>query len=156
MSVQQAVEKLQPLVGQEIHASDWLAISQERVNAFADATGDHQWIHVDPERAARESPWRATIAHGYLTLSLYPMLRGIVEEGKPLFPGVRTVINYGINKLRFVNAVKVGARVRGRSKLVALEEVKGGGLQLTEEFTVEIDGESKPACVAEVVMRLYF
>ena len=156
MSVQQAVEKLQPLVGQEIHASDWLAITQERVNAFADATGDHQWIHVDPERAARESPWRATIAHGYLTLSLYPMLRGIVEEGKPLFPGVRTVINYGINKLRFVNAVKVGARVRGRSKLVALEEVKGGGLQLTEEFTVEIDGESKPACVAEVVMRLYF
>ena len=156
MSVQQAVEKLQPLVGQEIHASDWLAITQERVNAFADATGDHQWIHVDPERAARESPWRATIAHGYLTLSLYPMLRGIVEEGKPLFPGVRTVINYGINQLPFVNAVTVGARVRGRSKLVALEEVKGGGLQLTEEFTVEIDGESKPACVAEVVMRLYF
>lgn len=156
MSVQQAVTTLQPLVGQEIHASDWLPITQERVNAFADATGDHQWIHVDPERAARESPWRATIAHGYLTLSLYPMLRGIVEEGKPLLPGVRTVINYGINKLRFVNAVKVGARVRGRSKLVALEEVKGGGLQLTEEFTVEIDGESKPACVAEVVMRLYF
>ena len=156
MSVQQALEQLQPRVGQEIHVSDWLAIAQERVNTFADATGDHQWIHVDPERAARESPWRATIAHGYLTLSLYPMLRGIVEEGKPLLPGVRTVINYGINKLRFVNAVKVGARVRGRSKLVALEEVKGGGLQLTEEFTVEIDGESKPACVAEVVMRLYF
>jgi acyl dehydratase len=156
MSVQQAVATLQPLVGQEIHVSDWLAVGQERVDAFADATGDHQWIHVDPERAARESPWRAPIAHGYLTLSLYPMLRGIVEEGKPLFPGVRNVINYGINKLRFVNAVKVGARVRGRSKLLAIEEVKGGGLQLTEEFTVEIDGESKPACVAEVIMRLYF
>jgi acyl dehydratase len=156
MSVQQAVATLQPLVGQEIHVSDWLAIGQERVNAFADATGDHQWIHVDAERAARESPWRAPIAHGYLTLSLYPMLRGIVEEGKPLFPGVRNVINYGINKLRFVNAVKVGSRVRGRSKLLAIEEVKGGGLQLTEEFTVEIDGESKPACVAEVIMRLYF
>jgi acyl dehydratase len=156
MSVQQAVATLQPLVGQEIHVSDWLTVGQERVNAFADATGDHQWIHVDPERAARESPWRAPIAHGYLTLSLYPMLRGIVEEGKPLFPGVRNVINYGINKLRFVNAVKVGARVRGRSKLLAIEEVKGGGLQLTEEFTVEIDGESKPACVAEVIMRLYF
>jgi acyl dehydratase len=156
MSVQQAVATLQPLVGQEIHVSDWLAIGQERVNAFAAATGDHQWIHVDAERAARESPWRAPIAHGYLTLSLYPMLRGIVEEGKPLFPGVRNVINYGINKLRFVNAVKVGARVRGRSKLLAIEEVKGGGLQLVEEFTVEIDGESKPACVAEVIMRLYF
>jgi acyl dehydratase len=156
MSVQQAVTTLQPLVGQEIHVSDWLAVTQERVNAFADATGDHQWIHVDPERASRESPWKATIAHGYLTLSLYPMLRGIVEEAKPLFPGVRSVINYGINRLRFVNAVKVGARVRGRSKLVAFEEVKGGGLQITEEFTVEIDGESKPACVAEVVMRLYF
>jgi acyl dehydratase len=156
MSVQQALSALQPLVGQEIHASDWLPIGQDRVNAFAAATGDHQWIHVDAERAARESPWGAPIAHGYLTLSLYPLLRGIVAEGKPLFPGVRSVINYGINKLRFVNAVKVGARVRGRSKLLAVEEVKGGGVQITEEFTVDIDGESKPACVAEVVMRLYF
>jgi acyl dehydratase len=155
MSLQQAVATLQSLVGQETHASDWLEVTQERVNAFADATGDHQWIHVDAERAARESPWGTTIAHGYLTLSLYPMLRGLVAEGKPLFPGVKNVINYGINKLRFTNAVKVGARVRGRSKLLAFEEVKGG-LQFVEEFTVDIDGESRPACVAEVVMRVYF
>lgn len=155
MSLPQALAALQPLVGQEVHVSDWLAITQERVNAFADATGDHQWIHVDPERAARESPWRSTIAHGYLTLSLYPLLRGIVDEHAPLFPGVKSVLNYGINKLRFVNAVKVGARVRGRCRLVAVEDAKGA-LQMVEEFTVEVDGESKPACVAEVVMRLYF
>lgn len=155
MSLQQALAVLEPSVGQEIHVSDWLLVTQDRVQAFADATDDHQWIHVDPERAAKESPWRTPIAHGYLTLSLYPMLRGIVEQGKPLFPGVRSVVNYGLNKVRFTNAVKVGAKVRGRCRLVAYEEVKGA-VQLVEEFTVEIDGESRPACVAEVIMRLYF
>lgn len=155
MSLQQALAVLEPSVGQEIHVSDWLLVTQDRVQAFADATDDHQWIHVDPERAAKESPWRTPIAHGYLTLSLYPMLRGIVDQGKPLFPGVRSVVNYGLNKVRFTNAVKVGAKVRGRCRLVAYEEVKGA-LQLVEEFTVEIDGESRPACVAEVIMRLYF
>ncbi|MCZ8132503.1 MAG: MaoC family dehydratase [Steroidobacteraceae bacterium] len=146
--------QLKSRVGQELHVSDWLAIDQSRVNAFADATGDHQWIHTQPERATRESPWRTTIAHGYLTLSLYPLLRGIVDADRPPFPGVKTVINYGLNKLRFVNAVKVGARVRGRCTLVDAEEFKGG-VQIVEQFTVEIDGESKPACVAEVIMRLY-
>jgi acyl dehydratase len=155
MSLQQAMAALEPLVGQETHVSDWLVVTQERVNAFAAATGDHQWIHVDPERAARESPWRTPIAHGYLTLSLYPLLRGIVEEAKPPFPGVKSVVNYGLNKLRFTNAVKVGARVRGRCRLLSFEDAKGA-LQLVEEFTVEIDGESRPACVAEVIMRLYF
>jgi acyl dehydratase len=155
MSLEQALETLNKSVGNEVHVSDWVAITQERVNLFADATDDHQWIHVDPARAAEESPWRTTIAHGYLTLSLYPMLRGLVTEGRPIVPGVKNVINYGMNKLRLTNAVKVGAKIRGRFKLLAVEEVKGG-LQFTEEFTVEIDGEKRPACVAEVIMRLYF
>jgi acyl dehydratase len=146
---------LQARVGQEIHLSDWLEVTQERINAFAAATGDHQWIHVDVDRAARESPWKATIAHGYLTLSLYPLLRGLVDAGQPLFPGVRQVINYGLDRLRFPNAVRSGSRVRARCVLLKVEEVPGG-LQLSEQYTVEIEGQPKPACVAEAIMRAYF
>jgi acyl dehydratase len=142
-------------LGQEIHCSDWLEITQQRIDAFAGATGDFQWIHVDPERAARESPYRATIAHGYLTLALYPLLRGLVDAGKPIFPGVQRVINYGLDKLRFPNAVRVGSRVRARCVLLKVEEVPGG-LQLHEQYTVEIEGGGKPACVAEAIMRAYF
>jgi len=156
MSAQQAVlSELQGRIGQEIHLSPWLEITQERVRAFADATGDHQWIHVDPERAARESPWHAPIAHGYLTLSLYPMLRGLVEADRPVFPGVKQVVNYGLDRLRFPSAVRVGSRIRAHCVLQHVEEVSGG-LQVTETFTVEIDGESKPACVAVAIMRMYF
>ena len=156
MSAQQAVlSDLQGRIGQEIHLSPWLEITQERICAFADATGDHQWIHVDPERAARESPWRTPIAHGYLTLSLYPMLRGLVEADRPVFPGVKQVVNYGLDRLRFPSAVKVGSRIRAHCVLQQVEEVSGG-LQVTETFTVEIDGESKPACVAVAIMRMYF
>ena len=155
MSQQQALAQMQAQVGQQIHLSDWLEITQARIDAFAAATGDHQWIHVDPERAARESPWRATIAHGYLTLSLYPMLRGLVDAATPIAPGVKQVINYGLDKLRFPNAVKCGSRVRARCVLLKVEEVTGG-LQMTEQYTVEIEGEAKPACVAEAIMRAYF
>ncbi|MCC7199892.1 MAG: MaoC family dehydratase [Gammaproteobacteria bacterium] len=155
MSLEQSRAQLQALVGRESHASDWLEVTQRRVDDFAAATGDHQWIHVDPARARAESPYGSTIAHGYLTLSLYPLLRGLVDEARPVMPGVLRVINYGINKLRFPNAVRVGARVRGRSTVAAVEDIPGG-LQLTEQFTVEVEGENKPACVAEVVMRLYF
>jgi acyl dehydratase len=155
MSQQQVHERLQAQLGQEIHCSDWLEVTQERVNAFAAATGDHQWIHTDPERAARESPYKAPIAHGYLTLSLYPMLRGLVESGSPVFPGVRQVVNYGLDKLRFPNAVLVGSRIRARCVLSRVEPVTGG-LQVTEQYTVEIEGQAKPACVAEAIMRLYF
>lgn len=155
MSQQSVLERLQAQVGQEIHCSDWVQITQERVDAFAAATGDYQWIHVDPERAARESPWKATIAHGYLTLSLYPMLRGLVAEASPVFPGVRQVINYGLDKLRFPNAVVVGSRVRARCVLLKVEPV-AGGLQVSEQYTVEIEGQPKPACVAEAIMRMYF
>jgi acyl dehydratase len=155
MSQAEVLRDMQAQVGQEIHCSDWLEVTQARVNAFADATGDHQWIHVDRERAARESPWRATIAHGYLTLSLYPMLRGLVSSERPVFEGVRQVVNYGLDKLRFPNAVIVGSRVRARCVLLKVEEVTGG-LQVTEQYTVEVEGQSKPACVAEAIMRLYF
>jgi acyl dehydratase len=155
MSQQQVLEQLQSRVGQEIHCSDWLEITQARIDAFAAATGDHQWIHVDAERAARESPWKATIAHGFLTLSLYPLLRGLVTADRPVFPGVRQVINYGLEKLRFPSAVLSGSRVRARCVLLKVEAVTGG-LQVNEQYTVEIDGQPKPACVAEAIMRLYF
>ncbi len=155
MSQQQALEHLQAQVGQEVHCSDWLEVTQERIDSFAEATGDRQWIHVDAERAARESPWKATIAHGYLTLSLYPLLRGLVDADRPAYPGVRQVINYGLDKLRFPSAVTVGSRIRAHCVLLKVEAVSGG-LQVTEQYTVEIDGQPKPACVAEALMRLYF
>jgi acyl dehydratase len=153
--IEDARVRLQASLGAEVHVSDWHAVTQERVDGFAAVTGDRQWIHTDVARAARESPWRTTIAHGFLTIALYPLLRGFVLADRPPYPGVRAVVNYGLNKLRFTNAVRVGARVRGRCRLLAVEDFTGG-LQVTEEFTVEVEGERTPACVAEVVMRLYF
>jgi acyl dehydratase len=155
MSQQSLLEDLKRRVGEEVHVSDWLEVTQERINAFADATGDHQWIHVDLDRARRESPWGGTIAHGYLTLSLYPMLRGLVAPGQPIYPGVQRAINYGLDKLRFPSPVPAGSRIRARCKLLKVEEVPGG-LQFTEQYTVEVEGQPKPACVAEAIMRAYF
>jgi acyl dehydratase len=146
-------EQLQTRVGQEVHLSDWLTITQERIDAFANATGDRQWIHVDPARAGAESPWGTTIAHGYLTLALYPMLRGLVAS-QPIYPGVRQVINYGLDRVRFPNAVKVGGRIRVRAVLSHVEAVTGG-VQTNEQATFEIEGEAKPACIAQAIMRLY-
>jgi len=155
MSQQIVFEQLQAQVGQQVHLSDWYDVTQARIDAFAAATGDRQWIHVDPERATRESPWKTTIAHGYLTLSLYPLLRGLVTADSPPFPGVRQVVNYGLDRLRFPSAVPSGSRVRARSVLLKVEPVDGG-LQLTERYTVEVEGQPKPACVADAIMRLYF
>ena len=155
MSQQSVFEDLQRRIGDEIHVSDWIEVTQDRINAFAEATGDHQWIHVDIERARRESPWGCTIAHGYLTLSLYPMLRGLVAADAPIYPGVQRAINYGLDKLRFPNPVPAGSRIRARCKLLKVEEVPGG-LQVTEQYTVEVEGQPKPACVAEAIMRAYF
>jgi len=151
-----ALATLQTRIGQEVHVSDWLTVTQERINAFADATGDHQWIHVDVERATRESPYGAPIAHGYLTLSLSVPLRGLVDTQKPIVPGITNIINYGLNKLRFPNAVRVGARIRGRFTLQSVEQVAPNVLQMTEQYTAEVEGASKPACIAESVMRLVF
>ncbi len=155
MALADSLADLSRKTGTEIHVSEWLTVTQEMIDQFARATFDGQWIHVDAKRAATESPFRSTIAHGYFTLSLYPYLRGLVDQSRPLFPGVRNVINYGINKLRFPNAVPVGSRIRARCRILAVEDVKNS-LQLTEEYTVEIEGQSRPACVAECIMRLYF
>jgi acyl dehydratase len=155
MSQQQAFEYLQSRIGQEVHVSDWFEVTQERIDAFAAATGDHQWIHTDVERAARDSPWKTTIAHGYLTLSLYPMLRGLVDAERAPFPGVRQMVNYGLDRVRFPNAVRSGSRVRAHCVLVKVEPVTGG-LQVSEQYTVEIEGQEKPACVADAIMRAYF
>jgi acyl dehydratase len=143
-------ETVGTLAGQEIGVSDWVEITQDRINAFADATGDHQWIHVDVERAKKEMPGGKTIAHGYLTLSLIPWLTG----GMLQVAGVTRGINYGSNKVRFTNMVPVGSKVRARQKLLAAEP-KAGGLQLTNEVTIEIDGAPRPACVAETISLIY-
>ena len=136
------------LVGTEVGVSDWLEITQDRVNLFADATGDHQWIHVDVERATREIG--GPIAHGYLTLSLIPHL----SAGMLPVKGVTRGINYGSDKVRFTNMVRVGKRVRLRQKLIGVEP-KAGGVQIKNLCTIEIEGEERPACVAETMSVLY-
>ena len=143
-------DTLPSLAGQEIGVSDWTEISQARINQFADATGDHQWIHVDVERAKKEMPGGKTIAHGYLTLSLIPGLTG----GMLRIEGVSRGINYGSNKVRFTNMVPVGSRVRARQKLIAAEP-RGGGMQLTNEVTIEIEVQDRPACIAETISLIY-
>jgi acyl dehydratase len=155
MALAEALTDLQAQVGQEIHVSDWLDITQDMVNAFGQATGDMQWIHTNPERAKTDSPYGGTIAHGYFTLSLYPQLRNLVDESSPIFPGVKNVINYGLNKLRFPSAVPVGSRIRARCELVSAEEVKNS-IELIEKYTVEVEDQDRPACIAEAVMRLYY
>ncbi len=141
-------EELGEAVGQELGTSDWLEITQDRVDAFADATGDHQWIHVDVERA-QDGPFGGTIAHGYLTLSLVPFL------GSQVFgletPGAK--LNYGVNKVRFPNPLRVGKRIRSHVSVVAVDDIPSGK-QMLLKHVVEIEGEDKPACVAETVVLL--
>ncbi|MDI3339433.1 MAG: MaoC family dehydratase [Sphaerobacter sp.] len=149
-----SVAELRELVGQELGVGPWVEITQERVNAFADATGDHQYIHVDPERA-RQTFFGGTIAHGYLTLSLIPFLaQG--RDGVRIDLGGRLTVNYGLNRVRFPAPVRVGKRVRLRTTLLAVEEIGEQAVQLTQQQTVEIEGEPKPACVAETLSRIYF
>lgn len=155
MSLADALVELKAQEGQETHVSEWLDVSQDMINEFAKATGDMQWIHTNPERAQAESPYGTTIAHGYLTLALYPQLRNLVDESKPIFPGVKNVINYGLNKLRFPGAVPAGSRIRARCELISAAEVKAS-IELTEKYTVEVEGQDRPACVAECIMRLYY
>jgi acyl dehydratase len=142
------IAELHTIVGQETGTSDWFTISQERINQFAEATGDHQWIHVDLERAQREMG--GTIAHGFLTLSLLPVLANETLQ----VTGVSRGINYGINKLRFTGMVPSGARVRLRGKVLSVEP-KGEGVQLTRECTVEVEGQERPALVAEWITLLF-
>lgn len=147
---------LQPQIGQEIHTGPWLQIEQERIDRFAEVTGDVQWIHTDPERAAQESPYGGTVAHGYLTLSLLPYL---TQSNHPDFfqknyPGMKYRVNYGLNKVRYPAPVKVGARLRARTTIQNVEQVKNG-VQICYLITVDIEGSEKPACVVEFLARLY-
>ncbi len=143
-------DELAALAGQEIGVSEWVAVDQERIDQFADATGDHQWIHVDRERAKRELPGGKTIAHGFLTLSLIPMLAAKIMR----VTGVSRGINYGLNRVRFTGMVPVESRVRGRQKLLSVEQ-RGDATQLISEFTIEVEGHERPACVAEAIGLLY-
>jgi acyl dehydratase len=150
------IEKYRERAGREIHVGPWLQIDQQRIDDFARVTGDQQWIHVDPQRAAKESPYGTTIAHGFLTLSLLPYLS---QSNHPdyfsrNYPGMRLRVNYGLNKLRYPEPVLCGDRIRARTAVQSVEEVKRGA-QIVYELTIEIAGKEKPACVAEQVMRVY-
>jgi acyl dehydratase len=145
-----SLAELKTLVGQEVAVSDWVEITQERVNQFAEATGDHQWIHLDVERCKRESPFGAPIAHGFLTLSLLPMLM----QNSLRMTDVRMGVNYGLNKVRFPAPVPVGSRVRSRATLLSVEDIEGGA-QVTWLVTMEREGGDKPVCVAESISRRY-
>jgi acyl dehydratase len=146
----EGVEGVQSLVGQHLGYSEWRTITQEQVNQFADATGDHQWIHVDPERAAKESPFGGPVAHGYLTISLLPSLMPQIVE----ITGFRMSVNYGTDKVRFPAPVPVGSRVRAGATLDAATPIDGG-VQMSVTVTVEVEGASKPSMVATTVSRRY-
>ena len=145
-----SIDVLRGMVGTEISLSDWLLVDQARIDSFAEVTGDHQWIHVDRERAA-SGPFGATIAHGFLTLSLQPVLSG---QTWLKLPGVLGALNYGLDKVRFLTPVKSGARVRNRVKMLALEDKGRGRVLITNESTMEIEGEAKPALVATTLVMV--
>jgi acyl dehydratase len=144
------IDDLADLVGKDLGGSDWLVVSQERIDTFADATDDHQWIHVDEEQAAR-GPFGATIAHGYLTLSLFiPLFSGLLDVA-----GVTTKVNYGLNKVRFPAPVPSGSRIRLTATITGVQEAAGNGAQVTLDGVVEIEDAAKPACVLQSVLRFY-
>ncbi len=148
----ESLDTVKQMVGQEVAVTDWFTMTQDRVQQFADATLDHQWIHVDVERAKRESPFKTPIAHGFLTLSL---LAHFMEEAVTIKQKFSLAVNYGMNKMRFVSPVKVGARIRARFVLAAAKDVEPNGLEAQYNTTVEIEGSEKPACVAEWLVRYY-
>ena len=145
-----SISELTAAIGEDLGYGDWLEVTQERIDAFADATGDHQWIHVDPERA-KDGPFGATIAHGYLTLSLLPLLAGDIFTVN----GPKLVINYGLNRVRFPSPVKVGSRIRANAEIVSIDD-RPAGVTMVVRSTVQIDGVEKPACVAENVRVLVY
>ncbi len=151
MHVIKSIEDAKALAGEEVGLSDWTVIDQHRVDQFAEATADHQWIHVDSERAAREMPGGKTIAHGYLTLALIPGLTDSFVD----IPNLARAINFGINKARFMTPVVVGSRVRARAKIL-LARQRAGALMLTSEVRIEVENERKPACIAETLVMYFF
>jgi acyl dehydratase len=147
--------ELQTRIGEETHVGEWLQVTQALINQFATVTGDHQWIHTDPERAAAESPFKTTIAHGFLTLALLPQLTGSVDESTPEFPTARMVVNFGLEQVRFPYPIKVDSNIRARTKLSRVTPIKGG-IELLKEIKIEIEGIRRPGCVIESVTRIYF
>lgn len=148
----ESLDELKQLVGQEVAVTDWFTMTQDRIQQFADATLDHQWIHVDVERAKRESPFKAPIAHGFLTLSL---LAHFMQEAVAVKQGVRMGVNYGMNKVRFVSPVRVDSKMRARFVLQSLKEVDGNGVEAQYNATIETEGSERPVCVAEWLVRYY-
>ena len=149
MRVFNGVDELKAAVGEQLGASDWITVDQKQIDTFAEATGDHQWIHVDTEKA-KDGPFGRTIAHGYLTLSLLPVFSAQIYK----IENVKMGINYGLNKVRFTSPVPVNSRLRGSFELFEVSEVQGG-VQVVNKVTVEIEGSERPACVAEWVTRAY-
>lgn len=152
MSGRPTFEQLRGMIGQDLGVSDWTLVDQARIDQFADCTGDRQWIHVDAERARRQSPFRSTIAHGYLSLSL---IGGLSQEMDIAPENTQAVFNYGLDRVRFISPVKVGARVRLRSRLLTMEDKGPGQYLLKVENTVEIEGGEKPALIAETLVMFY-
>ena len=153
---EKAYEVYKAAVGQSDGSGEWLEITQDRINAFADVTEDHQWIHIDPEKCKEQSPWGVPIAHGFLTLSLLVKLVDSVPQPAERSEGLVMGVNYGFEKVRFINAVKVGSRIRASSVLAAVEAKDANTLQMVRTITVEIEGDSKPALVADWVSRAVF
>lgn len=151
MEAEQAIADLEAAIGTEVGPTEWFTVDQARIDGFADATEDHQWIHVDAERAAA-GPFGTTVAHGFLTLSLIPYLAGQLRRAN----GARMGINYGLNRVRFPAPVPVGSRIRARSTLVSCDRLAEDAAQLVNRVTIEIEGSEKPACVADTVSRVYF
>ena len=150
-TIVQGIPGLKPLVGTQLGVSDWVTVSQEQIDRFADATGDHQWIHCDVERARRESPFKGTIAHGYLTISLAPALMPQVVRVE----GVRMGVNYGVDKMRLPSPVPAGARLRMAAEVKDVRELPGGGARATFGLSFEVEGQAKPACVADAIYVYY-
>jgi acyl dehydratase len=148
----ESVNALKDFVGREIAVTDWLAVTQERINLFAEATEDRQWIHVDRERAERESPYKTTIAHGFLTLSL---VAHFMQQAIKIRDGLRMAVNYGLNRVRFMSPVRSGSRIRARIVLLALKDIPGDAVEAVFAVTIECEGSGKPCCVAESIVRYY-
>jgi len=155
LTAENTYRTLKTKLGEETFLGDWLTVNQECINQFAEITGDDQWIHTDPERAKLESPFKTTIAHGFLTLALIPTLTETVSEENNPYPDAKMVVNYGLNQVRFPFPVKVGSRVRARIRLAALTPMKRS-IEVVNEVSIEVENRSRPACVAETVLRLYF
>ena len=151
MEILHGLADLEKAVGQEVGPTEWFLIDQARVNGFADDTEDHQWIHVDPERA-KAGPFGGPVAHGFLTLSLIPYLMGQLRRVE----GVRMGVNYGLDRVRFPSPVLVGLHIRARATVTSLDKIAGNAVHMVTEVTIEVEGSEKPACVAEMVSRYYF